>query len=214
MRIGISIRSVEVNEKQTYILYKRYIEYFKDEEIILLLPNQSKELLDLCDGFILTGGDDLNPKLYNEQNTKSNDIDDEIDSLDIMIIDYAYKKNKVLLGICRGIQSINVYFNGTLKQDFKNHMKVNHKIKKVSNPRLFDIGYEIIVNSYHHQTINKIGNGLKATYCSSDGVVEIIEHEEKNIIGVQYHPEINIDNNSVLLFELFKSCIICRNNVK
>ncbi len=204
MKIGISIRINEVNNKETYILYKRYVDYFIEDEIILLLPNQSKEVLDLCDAFMLTGGDDLNPSLYNQENINSNNINDEIDKLDFNIIKHAYDNNKKLLGVCRGIQSINVYFKGTLKQDYKNHMNVEHKINQINKPRLFDIGNSFFVNSYHHQTIDKLGVNLIATYSSDDEIIEIIEHKYKAIIGVQYHPEISKDKYAFLLFELFK----------
>lgn len=200
MRIGISVRSNVLNDKEVFSLYKRYIEYFFEHEIVLLLPNQSKEILNLCDCYIITGGDDLNPKLYNQKNLSSNNIDDEMDELDFKIIDIAYKNDKKLLGICRGIQSINVYFGGSLLQNYENHMSVTHEIVRKNKSIICDIGEKLKVNSFHHQIVGVLGSGLVCTYESNDGVVEVIEHINGKIFAVQYHPEINVDDNSIKIF--------------
>lgn len=203
MKIGITIRIQDVNNKEAFVIYKRYIDFIKDAEVVLITPDTSDELLGYCDKFIITGGDDLNPSLYNEKNYDSKDVNDQNDELDFKIIKHAYTMNKTILGICRGIQSINVYFGGTLTQHFENHMRVIHDIKKVTEPRLYK--KEILyVNSYHHQVINKVANDLIVTYESDDGVVEIIEHKEKNIIGVQYHPEISTNKDDEMLYNMLK----------
>ncbi len=204
MRIGISIREVVINEKESYILYKRYIEYFKEDEIILILPNQSEEVLSLCDAFILTGGDDLNPNLYNQENIKSNNVNDILDKLDFKIIEHCVNENKKLLGICRGIQSINVYFNGSLIQDFSNHMNTKHCITK-KNESILDLDEIVYVNSFHHQIIGELADDLIATYISDDNVVEILEHQNKKIIGVQFHPEIDFSKYSKKIFNFIKN---------
>ncbi len=209
MRIGISSRSVVVNGKSSYILYSRYLNSLKRHEIVMLLPNQSDEVLSMCDAFIITGGDDVNPKLYNEENTSSNGVNDIIDELDYMIIDHAYKNNKKILGICRGIQVINIYFGGTLVQHVDNHMNILHTIYKMMETNIYDIGSFAVVNSFHHQKIGEVGKGLNPTYLSGDDVVEIIEHENRKIIAVQYHPEINFDCNSKKLFDIIFNDFDC-----
>ncbi|MFI3329687.1 MAG: type 1 glutamine amidotransferase [bacterium] len=188
MRIGIVIRKSVVKEKESYILYKRYIDYYKNDEIVLITPGQSQEILDMCDSFILVGGDDINPKIYNEENTNSNDTDDQIDEIDFKVIKYAYENKKMLLGICRGIQSINVFFGGTLHQHIECHMKINHRIKYINELTSYD------VNSYHHQVINKLGVDLNIVAKSEDDVIEIIEHQNKKIFAVQFHPEMDLTN--------------------
>lgn len=199
MIIGISSRVVNVNNKESFVLYKRYINEF-DNEIIMILPNQSERVLDLCDVFILTGGDDIDPKYYNEHNTSSNGVNDDMDRLDFKIIEHAFRKNKKILGICRGIQSINVYFGGDLNQHIDGHMEVSHKIYKINDDCRCDIGDVVKVNSYHHQTIKTLGVGLNALYVSGNGTVEVIKHENDKILGVQFHPEIDYDDYSKIIF--------------
>lgn len=205
MRVGISVRSNIVNSKEVFVLYKRYIEYFKCHEIVLLLPNQSDEIMELCDCYIITGGDDINPKIYNQINYASNNIDNEMDELDFKIIDIAYRTNKKLLGICRGIQSVNVFFGGTLLQNFDGHMDVKHKIIKVNKTSICDFGIEFETNSFHHQIVDRLGEGLVCTYESIDGVVEAIEHANGKIVAVQYHPEIDVNECSKKIFDALLS---------
>lgn len=201
MKIGITTRKQIVNNKISYIVYERYVDLLKNHEVILLNPKQSEEIINLCDKFILVGGDDLNPRLYNQENTSSYDVCDENDILDYKIIKHAYENNKTLLGICRGIQSINTYFGGTLKQDHKNHINVKHHIMEVNKPRIYKVNKKE-VNSYHHQIIDEVGKDLIVTYKSEDGVIEILEHKNKNIIGVQYHPEISKNEDDELLYNV------------
>lgn len=201
MRIGITIRQIDVNNKETFVLYKRYIKYFEEDEVVLILPNQSVDILNLCDAFVITGGDDLNPKLYKQVNTCSNFVNDEIDILDFMVIEHAYLNNKKLLGICRGIQSINVFFNGTLKQHHENHMNVQHFIYRQRSEVVLDVGEELLVNSYHHQIVGKIGDGLIISYVSDDSVIEMLEHINGKIFGVQFHPE--IENGKIEYKKIF-----------
>ncbi|MFI3252084.1 MAG: gamma-glutamyl-gamma-aminobutyrate hydrolase family protein [bacterium] len=199
MRIGIPVRSSISNGKDVYLLYKRYLDSFDDCEVVLLMPEQSEIILDICDCFLLPGGDDLNPKLYNQENDNCNGIDDFIDALDFKIIRHAYLNNKKILGICRGIQSVNVFFGGTLIQHIDNHMEVSHKIFKV-NSSILELPESIVVNSYHHQVVGELGEGLIVSYDDECGVPEIIEHKNGKIICVQFHPEINIDLHSKTIF--------------
>ncbi len=175
MRLGIAVRFFEEN----YYVKKNYISYFTSLgfEVDFIHKNS---ILDGFDGFILPGGYDIDPKYYNEENISSNHIIAYNDSLDFKVMDYALKYNKPVIGICRGLQSINVFFNGSLYQDMKQHMKNNHFIKM--NQKYY------FVNSYHHQSIKKLGDSLKVLATSTDGQIEIIQH--KKITGVQFHPEL------------------------
>ncbi len=195
MRIGITTRKIEVNGKESFILYKRYIDFYKNHEIVLLMPFQSSSILELCDCFILTGGDDLNPTLYNQNNYSSNNVDDDIDNLDMLVINHALKANKKVLGICRGIQSINVYFGGTLKQDKDCHMNVSHKLLRINKIKGIKIPRKLYVNSYHHQVLDVVGEELNVISKCEDEIVEIIQHKNNNILGVQFHPEIDLENS-------------------
>lgn len=163
-----------------YYVNKRYIDYFTglgfSVEMLTLTSS-----LEECDGFILPGGYDIDPKYYREKNISSSNIVPHNDVLDFKIIAYAEKNNRKLMGICRGIQSINVYFGGSLHQDVPKHMKNNHFI-------LFQ-GKYLLVNSFHHQSIKILGKDLEVLARAYDSEIEIIRHKSKKIIGVQFHPE-------------------------
>ena len=117
-----------------------------------------------------------------------------MDQLDKKIIEYCINKNKPLLGICRGIQSINVFLGGTLKQNILYHNDENHFIK-------FKNKY-ILVNSFHHQSIDKLAPNLLVVAKSLDDEIEIIKHKFLKIIGLQFHPELFNFNLKNLLNEI------------
>ena len=125
------------------------------------------------------------------------------DSHEFEILTGAIENDIPVLGICRGLQVINVHAGGTLFQDIPDHANINrpcddrhHKVRFVENSILSGIyGPEIEVNSLHHQAIDKIGEGIKATGWSSGGeateeVIEAIEIENSQILAVQWHPEL------------------------
>lgn len=175
MKIGIAGRlfnhKLYVNEK--------YLEYIKDLGFSYGIITMDSDLEEY-DFFLLPGGYDVNPCFYDEENTASVHVIEYNDLLDFKIIEFAIKKNKPLLGICRGIQSINVYFGGSLKQDITAHTENNHFIS-------FKDKY-YLVNSFHHQSIKRVGNQLSVLATSLDGEIEMIQY--KKIIGVQFHPEL------------------------
>ena len=184
--------------------------YFKnifDELNILLFPIMSEcnleKVSEVCDGLIITGSNiDIDPRYYNEKsNTKSNLIVDEY-ILDSKIINKFVEKKKPILGICGGLQSINVYFGGSLNQDVENHNLINekHMIKIEKESFLYNTydKTQLYVNSFHHQAIKNVAEGFKVTAISEDGIIEAIEKE--NIIGVQWHPEAL---NDILFFKSF-----------
>lgn len=139
-------------------------------------------LLDICDGLLLPGGYDLAGFWYGENDYHCNEVNLYNDWLDFYFIYYALRHKKPLLGICRGLQSINVYFDGTLDKDISNHSETTHKIK--TKNKIYH------VNSFHHQGIKKIGTHLKALASSPDSLIEIIAHEFHDIVGLQFHPEL------------------------
>lgn len=138
-----------------------------------------------CDGLILCGGGDISPSFYNEENISSYDVDYNLDLYEFNLLKEFVNLKKPVLGICRGIQLINVFFKGTLCQDIKNHKGDNGDIYHdiIVNNR------EIQVNSYHHQAIKKLGDGLLITAKALDGTIEAIRHKTLPVYGVQFHPE-------------------------
>ena len=185
--------------KESFYLSK----YFKDifEELnVLLFPvastTQLETVVGICDGLIVTGRSiDVNPKYYGEKVTESRNLDvyEFEDELDFALIKSFHKANKPILGICAGIQSINVCFGGSLHQNIQNHSSKQElkmhtiNIEKDSFLEKCYTTNKIEVNSFHHQAIKKVAQGFKVTATSDDGTIEAIEYN--NILGVQWHPE-------------------------
>lgn len=186
-----------------YYVNNANVRMFNDNNVILIPITSVIEkdfVLETCDGLFVPGGCDIDPSNYNEEINGSIDPIDFIDDLDIFYIKEFYKAKKPILGICRGIQIINVCFGGTLYQDIKNHKDIFHDVKVAKDSFIYDLYKKEIlsVNSYHHQVIKDLGEGLRAVAYSSEGYVEAIQG--KNIYAVQWHPEIYDANNFINYF--------------
>lgn len=196
----------------------RYVNRFIERgynTLLLTLENPNQDaLFQLCDGFLITGGTDLDPNTYGESNEGlSKHVDIRLDELDRDVISFAIKNRKPLLGICRGHQSLNVFLGGTLYQDLgernKDHERVetNHIIHMNPHP-YFAWGNEISVNSYHHQSIKDLAPNLKVLGKHEDGTIEMVIHESLPIFSVQWHPEINFDSTtSKIIFDAFSDML-------
>ncbi|MDL2310762.1 gamma-glutamyl-gamma-aminobutyrate hydrolase family protein [Peptostreptococcaceae bacterium OttesenSCG-928-C18] len=179
------------------------------------------EYIEMVDGLILVGGSDISPYLYNEGPNRFLDSTSPIrDEIEMYLLEKAVDKNIPLLGVCRGMQLMNIFFGGTLYQDIYsqcddvfNHSDRDgkrviyyHKIDIVKNSRLYEIyGSELVVNTFHHQAIKDVGNGFKVTAKTDDGVIEAIEYEKDHfIMGIQFHPEFPEHNKKFYkIFEYF-----------
>lgn len=152
-------------------------------------------LADRFDGLLLSGGGDLSADLFGQQkHIKSSPPDQRRDTEEFALIQAFCAKKKPILGICRGIQVLNVFFGGDLVQDVPNHNNSSHKIKLMPDTFLNKLyGNEITVNSYHHQAIGRLAHGFSALAYSKDGVIEAIMHNKLPILAVQWHPERMID---------------------
>lgn len=187
--------------------YRRALESLGCEVVDLPLVTKDNidEILNSYDGFILTGGTDINPSLYGEENVFASKLSDERDQSDIILAKALLGSEKPVLAICRGMQIINIICGGTLYQDLQkqnpdcklNHQQPDrsyeyvHKVNILPDTRLSDICPSIInVNTLHHQAIKKIGEGLKVAAKSTDNIIEAVEGEGKHfVLGVQWHPE-------------------------
>lgn len=165
---------------------------------VLYLPcDDPAALADQFDILLLTGGEDINPFIYNlECIPQCGKIDDERDREELALLDEFVKRKKPVIGVCRGLQIINVYFGGTLYQDLPSQVGVDHSgglFHKIVTVPETELGKQLTdgatVNSYHHQSVLSLGEGLEIAAYSEDGVVEAIAHTSLPIAAVQWHPE-------------------------
>lgn len=150
------------------------------------------------DGLLLPGGGDITPAFFGECNNGSRQIDTELDILQLTALDYAIQHRMPVLGICKGMQLINVAFGGTIIQhlptaelhQYQEADQYHDTIVLESSCLHLLYGSEARVNSAHHQGVDKLGNGLNAIqWCKADGCVEAIIHESLPVLGLQWHPE-------------------------
>lgn len=178
----------------------------------IMIPNVEDGILESylskMDGFVLQGGADLSPLTYGEEplNEKWRG-DRKRDLYEVKILDHAKKHKKPLLGICRGMQMLNVYYGGSLYQDLETQNAVsvphrdqemydtlNHQVEIIKGSFLEKIYQKnkIQVNSVHHQGVKKIAKELiPQAIDSKDDLVEALAHRELPHWGVQWHPEFN-----------------------
>lgn len=163
-------------------------------------------MLEAFDGFLLTGGQDVEPTVYGEaRSALCGESCQERDLMDRLIIEGADARNKPLLGICRGIQILNVVLGGTLYQDLgSEHPGVDHgmlppydrpvhAVTVLEGTPLAEIigSGELPVNSYHHQAIRTLSPLLQTSAVSEDGLIEAVWMPGKKFFhAVQWHPEL------------------------
>lgn len=152
-----------------------------------------------CEGLILCGGGDVIPSLYGQENTASSLLDLRRDEAELQLIRAFAQAGKPILGICRGMQILNVAFGGTLLQDLSPEQRPFHggaKPDRVHPVRALEdtllhrlYGHIFSVNSYHHQAVDRLADGFRAIAWAESGVVEAMEHQSMPILAVQFHPE-------------------------
>jgi putative glutamine amidotransferase len=165
------------------------------------------------DGLLLTGGTDVNPKLYHQEPHAANDEpDDARDAMEQRMLHSALEKDLPVLAICRGMQLLNVTLGGTLQQHVDGHRHPGvaeaHRIEVDPGTALAQaIGAGAhLVNSRHHQIVGRIGAGLKVTARSEDEYPEALEREDRKfVLAVQWHPEDLVESHAEArqLFEAF-----------
>jgi putative glutamine amidotransferase len=158
---------------------------------------------------LLTGGDeDIFPEFYNDWEDGKDRLQykPERDGFEFKLFDYVLNNSLPLLGICRGLQLINVRLNGSLISDIESIRRTNHKKISDEEDRVHSVNvsensllHEIVkktkgnINSSHHQGIDRLGEGLIVTAKADDGIIESVEWEDKSnkqfLLGIQWHPE-------------------------
>lgn len=180
-----------------------------------------KDQLQLVDGILFTGGVDLSPLAFGEEPIEQlGYVDEELDEFNMKAVISAYEMGIPMLGICRGMQIINVAFGGTLyqhlgvnKEFFIKHVQesmratATHTINIKKNTILHKLlGNTLVVNSFHHQGIKEVAPEFIVTAVAPDGVIEGIEKKDDGkILAVQWHPESMYKKNKSMasLFKYF-----------
>lgn len=188
----------------------------------LSTEENAREYAKSVDAVLLAGGQDVSPLLYGEEpHLKLEETSPLRDAFEVAVIKEAWKENKPILAVCRGLQIMSVAFGGTVYQDVSLYPKLSVQHLQVSSPETaahsIDIkqdswlgqlyGDSLQVNSYHHQAIKELPKELTPTAWSKDGLIEAFEASDRAhiAIGVQWHPElmINHDKEAQRLFDAF-----------
>ncbi len=161
-------------------------------------PEAADAVLDRLDGLCLAGGPDLDPLAYGDgdRHARLGPTDRVVDAAEVALARGADARNMPLLGICRGLQAMNVARGGTLHQHVDEHRQTTpatealHPVDVLAGSLLAGLtGASVLeVNSFHHQAADELGDGLRAVAWAPDGLVEGIEGDGF-FLGVQWHAE-------------------------
>jgi len=210
---------VQDPERRRYTLGKNYVRSLIEcSAAPILLPTAVDQetlraMYTQASGVLITGGGDVAPALFGEErHPATDDIDLERDHVEIALARWALADDKPAYAICRGVQVMNVALGGTLVQDIPSEWRplsgqvLEHRGSKVGAARdqvlhtvciepdthiaqVFGAG-DVSVNSFHHQALKQVGEGLRVTSRAPDGIIESVEASDKRwYVGVQWHPE-------------------------
>ena len=164
------------------------------------------DLLDIADAVLISGGQDMDPAVYGQDNTASWKTARRSDEFDIAVARAAIDRGLPILGVCRGAQVLNVALGGDLRQEVQEERSTvhptypemrpeprdhRHTVEVREGSRLSEIyaAGPLTVNSLHHQAIGALGSGLVTAATAPDGVIEAVEGESVDAVAVQWHPE-------------------------
>jgi putative glutamine amidotransferase len=194
---------------------------------LLLLPSELRQLAQTLDGVLLTGSPaDVDPARFGAaRRPECNDPDPERERTDFALLNHAFAEHKPVLGICFGVQSLNVFLGGTLIQDIPSELgtQIEHDWEREEGaPETFHAAHvepgsqlarlagaaEATVNSSHHQSIQGPGRGLRVVARAPDGVIEAVEWtgDLNWVMGVQWHPE-RMAGTDALAQSLFRGLV-------
>ncbi len=205
MKIAVTDTMGSEHKFQQYISWLQYAEP-SVETVRLSYVFDNTNGIQSCDGLLLTGGHDVDPRLYGGEpnHPKIHDTNRRRDDFEFHVLEQALTAGIPVLGICRGLQLANVYFGGSLFADLEEAGFGSHNSKTDGAEFLHEVfvekdttafrcikSLEGSINSSHHQGTDRIGDGLQVSARSADGVVEALERTDGNsfFLLVQWHPE-------------------------
>jgi putative glutamine amidotransferase len=211
--VAVSASSAEWNGAERVKLHVNYIRSLEGAGLVPVIvpplssPTAARAIIDGCAGLLLTGGEDVDPARYSEQPHPTTGAPHPMrDETEIALFEAARAIKLPVLGICRGIQLANVALGGSLIQDIPSQRPSpfahdqpqdagvrTHPVSVAPGSRLAEAlgATELDVNSYHHQSVNRLAPGLRVTATAPDGIIEGVEIEEPTwwMVAVQWHPE-------------------------
>lgn len=208
MRIGLTYTG-SPEKHQNYERWLKGNSVEKIEVIKLSVDDKNESAIKNCDALVIAGGRDIHPKFYKKTKTdypnSPLEFDEERDDFEIAAFQQAQIKNIPVLGICRGMQLVNCILNGTLNSDLGETLNAIHRAES-TNDKAHALNIETntilneianaarsVVNSAHHQSIEKLGAGLKVNCTADDGTIEGLEWADPSnkpfLLCIQWHPE-------------------------
>ncbi len=225
-KIGVVICGLENHRQFVGDAYIQAVKSVGGLPIVLPLIKSKtviQEYIELCDGFLFCGGGDITPLLFGQEPaTNVGKTDITLDLFQIRLMKAVLEAGKPVLAICRGMQVLNVACGGTIYQDINlvdfetiNHMQNSISRRDISHKVIFEpeskvhkiLGSFAYTNSFHHQSIDRIGKGLAVSGFTGDAIVEAIEMPSHTfVLGVQWHPESMLDcsNMKQLFYALIR----------
>jgi putative glutamine amidotransferase len=205
IKIGLTYTGTDVK-------HNNYVNWLKENKLVeitrLSVHDNNLDKVAALDGILLSGGLDMHPKYYNSSETgyanRPFAFDEKRDAFEIAVFEASQLKKIPVLAVCRGMQLVNCVLGGTLNQDVGpvgnaiHQFEINDKVHGINivPGTILNALSEIersVTNSAHHQSLNRLGNGLVVNCTSDDGIIEGIEWDEQGdkafLLGVQWHPE-------------------------
>lgn len=189
--------------------------------VVLTAVEDVEALVERLDGLVLSGGGDVGPERYGAtRHPETNWLDERRDVFELALVREARAHSLPLLGVCRGMQVLNVALGGTLVQHLPDLTELAHDLPDCWDATAHEVEIEpdsrlasllgaapVQVNSVHHQAIDALAPGLRAVAWAPDRVVEAIESDSEPVLGVQWHPEWARGDDRVRQLALFKDLV-------
>jgi putative glutamine amidotransferase len=227
--VGITTYTPPGDENRKYSIPAEYIDSLRDAgmEVLLLAAGDAEACLAPLDGLVLSGGGDIDPSSYDgAPHDATYMVDRERDDFEFELARLVLERSMPLLAICRGLQIVNIAAGGSLVSHVPEHYgeavihrapprnPIPHSVEVASgDSHLADsIGEGTAeIMSWHHQAVDRLGDGLRVTARASDGLIEALEPDGKGwVVAVQWHPELNAgsDRKQAALFEAFRDAAL------